>query len=245
MTTVLKLSNVTKYYGSRQVLNVEELEIGAGQIYSILGPNGAGKTTMMRIMALLTRNNTGQIEVLGEKVTWDKSQLLRLRRQMSMVTQTSYMFAGPVHYNVSYGLRVRNKSVVEVNKLVKESLELVGMSDFIDYPARNLSGGEKQKVAIARVLALKPRVLFLDEPTSSIDPTSARDIERYIKFINSELGTTVILVTHNLFQARRLADHTIFMWDGEIIETGSSEDLFENAIDKRTRAFLSLSLIHI
>ncbi|MGI6487789.1 MAG: phosphate ABC transporter ATP-binding protein [Syntrophomonadaceae bacterium] len=239
MTTVLKLSNVTKYYGSRQVLNVEELEIGAGQIYSILGPNGAGKTTMMRIMALLTRNNIGQIEVLGEKVTWDKSQLLRLRRQMSMVTQTSYMFAGPVHYNVSYGLRVRNKSVVEVNKLVKESLELVGMSDFIDYPARNLSGGEKQKVAIARVLALKPRVLFLDEPTSSIDPTSARDIERYIKFINSELGTTVILVTHNLFQARRLADHTIFMWDGEIIETGSSEDLFENAIDKRTRAFLS------
>jgi tungstate transport system ATP-binding protein len=239
VTTVLKLSNVTKYYGSRQVLNVEELEIGAGQIYSILGPNGAGKTTMMRIMALLTRNNIGQIEVLGEKVTWDKSQLLRLRRQMSMVTQTSYMFAGPVHYNVSYGLRVRNKSVVEVNKLVKESLELVGMSDFIDYPARNLSGGEKQKVAIARVLALKPRVLFLDEPTSSIDPTSARDIERYIKFINSELGTTVILVTHNLFQARRLADHTIFMWDGEIIETGSSEDLFENAIDKRTRAFLS------
>lgn len=238
MTTVLRLSDVTKRYGTREVLKLNTLELDEGQIYSILGPNGAGKTTLMRIMALLTRNDTGKVRVFGEDVSWNKAQLLRLRRQMSMVTQTSYMFEGSVYYNVSYGLRVRKIHEKEQRRTVERCLALVGMSDFINYPARYLSGGEKQKVAIARALAVKPRVLFLDEPTSSIDPASARDIEHYIKFINAEFGTTVILITHNLFQARRLAHQIVFMWNGEIIERGPVEELFNHAQDSRTMAFL-------
>lgn len=243
MTAVFKLSNVTKHYGTREVLNIDNLEIERGRIYSILGPNGAGKSTLMRIMSLLCINDTGELEVLGERVSWTQSQLLQLRRQMAMVTQTSLMFKGTVYYNVAYGLRVRKKPQAKQRKIVQECLDLVGMSDFIDYPAQKLSGGERQKVALARVLAVNPRVIFLDEPTSNIDPGSAAEIEQHIKFINSEYKTTVILVTHNLFQARRLADDIFFLWDGKVIEKGTAEYMFEHAADARTQAFFKGEII--
>jgi tungstate transport system ATP-binding protein len=243
MNAEFKLFNISKRYGQREVLNIDNLEIGGGRIYCILGPNGAGKTTLFRIMSLLTLNDTGKIHVLGEEVTWQKNQVVRLRRKMAMVTQTSFMFEGSVYYNVAYGLRVRNTPAAEERKTVNESLELLGMMDFINQPARNLSGGERQKVAIARALAVKPRVLFLDEPTSNIDPASALDIERYIQYINKEMGTTIIMVTHNLFQARRLSEEIFFMWEGKIIEKGESEELFEHAQDKRTRSFIKGEIV--
>lgn len=237
MTPVFKLSEVTKKYGTREVLNIGELEIEEGRIYSILGPNGAGKSTLMRIMSLLTVNTTGRFSIFGENITWTKSQLLRLRRQMAMVTQTALMFKGNVYYNVAYGLKARRTREAEQKRIVEECLDLVGMTDFINYPAQKLSGGERQKVALARVLAVKPRVIFLDEPTSNIDPGSAGEIEEHIKLINSEYNATVILVTHNLFQARRLADEILFLWEGRLLERGSAEHMYTGAVDDRTRAF--------
>jgi tungstate transport system ATP-binding protein len=238
MSAEFKLFNVSKHYGQREVLHIDELEINGGKIYCILGPNGAGKTTLFRIMALLTVNDSGRIEVLGEEVKWEKTQLVRLRRQMAMVTQTSFMFEGTVYYNVAYGLQVRNVGESEKKKKVYECLELLGMQNFANQPARSLSGGERQKVAIARALAVNPRVLFLDEPTSNIDPASALDIERYIRFINKEMATTIIMVTHNLFQAQRLAEELFFLWEGKVIEKGNCHELFSAARDKRTQSFL-------
>jgi tungstate transport system ATP-binding protein len=220
MKTPFKLHNVIKRYGDREVLNIDQLSIPAEKIYTILGPNGSGKSTLLRILALLLVNDAGELEVLGEKVTWEKRQLLKLRRQMSMVTQTSFMFSGSVYYNVSYGLRVRRMGARKVRKRVDEMLEMVGMSAYRDADARTLSGGERQKVAIARALAINPRVLFLDEPTSNIDVASAADIEKHIRYINKERGTTIIMVTHNLFQARRLADEILFINEGRIVEQG-------------------------
>ncbi|MEN6461055.1 MAG: phosphate ABC transporter ATP-binding protein [Syntrophomonas sp.] len=239
MMPAFKLHKVIKQYGRREVLNVDELVLPGSHIYALLGPNGSGKTTLLRVMSLLTKNDFGAVEVLGEKINWNKSQLLNLRRQMTMVTQTAFMFEGSVYYNVAYGLKVRKTADQEIRRIVRESLQLLGMSDFINTDARNLSGGERQKVAIARAVALKPRVLFLDEPTANIDPRSAVDIEKYIKVINQEFGTTIILVTHNLFQAKRLADEVFFMWDGKIIERGPCRDIFQHAQDERTRAFLT------
>lgn len=235
---VFKLHNVIKTYGKRQVLTINDLEIPEGNIHAVLGPNGSGKTTLMRVMALLTRNDQGELSVLGEKVDWNKVQLLRLRRQMAMVTQTSYMFEGSVAYNVAYGLRARHVPQRETKQTVAECLELLGLTSLANTSARTLSGGEKQKTAIARALAVKPKVLFLDEPTTNVDPHSALEIEKYIKFINSEFGTTIIIVTHNLFQARRLAHEMLFLWEGMLVEKGGLE-LFETARDKRTRDFLS------
>ena len=238
MKTPFKLHNVIKRYGDREVLNIDQLSIPAEKIYTILGPNGSGKSTLLRILALLLVNDAGELEVLGEKVTWEKRQLLKLRRQMSMVTQTSFMFSGSVYYNVSYGLRVRRMGARKVRKRVDEMLEMVGMSAYRDADARTLSGGERQKVAIARALAINPRVLFLDEPTSNIDVASAADIEKHIRYINKERGTTIIIVTHNLFQARRLADEILFINEGRIVEQGPGESLFTQPRDERTAAFL-------
>ena len=238
MKTPFKLHNVIKRYGDREVLNIDQLSIPAEKIYTILGPNGSGKSTLLRILALLLVNDAGELEVLGEKVTWEKRQLLKLRRQMSMVTQTSFMFSGSVYYNVSYGLRVRRMGARKVRKRVDEMLEMVGMSAYRDADARTLSGGERQKVAIARALAVNPRVLFWDEPTSNIDVASAADIEKHIRYINKERGTTIIIVTHNLFQARRLADEVLFLNEGRIIEQGACETIFNQPGDERTAAFL-------
>lgn len=238
MQPIFRLHNVTKRYGQREVLNVKELAIHGNEIYSFLGPNGSGKTTLLRIIALLSKNTTGKVEVLGEQVEWSKDQLLRLRRQMAMVTQTSFMFEGSVFSNVAYGLKVRGQRGKDIKRTVAEVLELVGMTSFINNDTRGLSGGERQKIAIARAVAVKPKVLFLDEPTANIDPRSSLDIEKHIRFIKQELSTTIIFVTHDLFQARRLANRVYFLWDGHIIESGHSQEMFENPQDKRTRLFL-------
>lgn len=238
MTTQFKLHKVIKRYGEREVLNVDHLTIPGGKIYTIMGPNGSGKSTLLRIMALLLVNDAGELEVLGEKVSWEKGQLLKLRRQMSMVTQTSFMFQGSVNYNVAYGLQARKMKERRVQSRVGEVLEMVGMTAYRDADARTLSGGERQKVAIARALAVNPRVLFLDEPTSNIDIASASEIEKYIRYINKEQGVTIIMVTHNLFQARRLADEILFMNEGCIIEQGLGQSIFDQPRDERTAAFL-------
>lgn len=238
MTIQFKLHKVIKRYGEREVLNIDQLTIPGGKIYTILGPNGSGKSTLLRVMALLLVNDEGEMEVLSDPVRWKKGQLLKLRRQMSMVTQTAFMFQGSVTYNVAYGLRARNMKEKNVQSKVGEVLEMVGMTAYRDADARTLSGGERQKVAIARALAVKPRVLFLDEPTSNIDVASGMEIEKYISYINEQQGVTVIMVTHNLFQARRLADEVLFMNEGRIIEQGAGQSLFEQPRDERTAAFL-------
>lgn len=238
MTIQFKLHDIVKRYQEREVLNIEHLEIPAGRIYTILGPNGSGKTTLLRIMALLLVNDLGSLEVLDEKVAWGKSQVLRLRRQMSMVTQTAFMFQGSVFYNVAYGLRKRQTTGGEIKRRVDEALEMVGMSAYREADSRTLSGGERQKIAIARALILKPQVLFLDEPTSNIDMASGAEIEKYIRDINKTWGTTIIMVTHNLFQAKRVADEVLFLHEGRIIEQGQAKNIFDHPGDERTAAFL-------
>ena len=238
MTTQFKLHNIVKRYGSRKVLDIDQLDLQEGRIYTIMGPNGSGKSTLLRIMSLLLVNDEGELEVLSEKVNWEKEQLLYLRRQMSMVTQTAFMFQGSVDYNVAYGLKARKMRSRMIRERVNEMLEMVGMSAYREADARTLSGGERQKVALARAIAVNPGVLFLDEPTSNIDMASAAEIEKHIRTINQEQGTSIILVTHNLFQARRLADEVIFMHEGQIIERGSAGSIFDDPKDKRTLAFL-------
>lgn len=239
MVPVLRLHDIKKTYGDREVLNIEDLSISKGGITGILGPNGSGKTTLLRIMGLLIPSDTGRVEVLGKKVKWDKNLILKLRRQISIVTQTSYMFEGTVYYNVAYGLKVRSTRESKIRSTVMECLNMVGMQDFVNRDARTLSGGERQKVAIARALAIKPKILFLDEPTSNIDPTSGLEIEKYVRHINQEYKTTIVLVTHNLFQAKRLTDEITFLWEGKLVERGATKDIFNNPQDNRTKAFLS------
>lgn len=234
-----RLSDVGQTFGKRNVLNRINLDIEPGHISAILGPNGAGKTTLLRIMALLAKPSSGKLTIFGENVTWNQSQLVRLRRQMSMVSQSAYMFEGDVFNNVAYGLQLRRLSKQEKQSRVEESLEMVNMRDFVSYPARRLSSGEKQKVALARSLVLNPKILFLDEPTSNIDSASAIDIEKYIKVIRDEYKSNVFMVTHNIFQARRISDQVFILWNGELIESADTAKIFSDPRDERTRAFIS------
>jgi tungstate transport system ATP-binding protein len=162
---------------------------------------------------------------------------------MTMVFQKPVVFSMSVYDNVAYGLRLRKKSKAEIDRAVKDVLGLLDMKGKERDYAKNLSGGEAQRVAFARAYVLKPKLLLLDEPTANLDRVNVSIIEHAVKDINERYGTTVIIITHNLFQARRLAGRGAFMIDGELVETGRIPDIFEHPSDPRTKAFVSGSMV--
>ena len=241
---LFELDKVTRSYGNRTVLNISHLNLKDDCIYAILGPNGAGKTTLLRVLNLLDEPDKGQIKFMGVDVNspgCDKSSILR---KMCMVFQRPFMFRSTVFNNVAYGLKLRRVPGPEINKRVREAVNFVGMTDFINHSATTLSGGEAQRVALARALVLRPRVLLLDEPTANLDPHSVQIIEKIIGNTHSQYGMSVIIVTHNLFQAKRISNETILLIDGEVVEKGETNNIFANPRDERTRQFLNGTMIY-
>jgi tungstate transport system ATP-binding protein len=241
---IFTVSNVNKKYGDKEVVNIPFLNIEKGKIYAILGPNGSGKSTLLRILNLLERPSSGDISFLGYPLAIDNGNRLEQQRQMVMVMQKTVMFSATVLANVMYGLKWRGLSHSEARVKAMEALCWVGMEDFVYRQARTLSGGEAQRVALARAIVLRPEVIFLDEPTASLDPNSVMQIEDLIGRINREMGTTMIIVTHNLFQARRLSHQCVFLYQGQLVEKGATEELFTSGTDPRTRQFVSGELIY-
>lgn len=242
MGEILRVENIIKKYGERIVLDIEYLQIDEKTIYALLGPNGAGKTTLLRILNLLEEPDRGSIFFKGKKV--QKERDLKIARLMSMVFQKPLMFRGTVYQNLAYGLKLRRIPEKEIKKRVYEVLEFVGMQGFKDFTACRMSGGEMQRIAIARALALKPKILFLDEPTANLDPGSVQAIEKIIRELPSVYGTTVIMVTHNLFQAQRIADECILLIDGKIVEKSDKEAFFNSPIQPATKAFLTGTMVY-
>ncbi|MGE5415599.1 MAG: phosphate ABC transporter ATP-binding protein [Acidobacteriota bacterium] len=239
---IFHLSSIKKYYGTRLVLDIDELALESGLIHVLVGPNGAGKTTFLRMLNLLDEPDTGDITVFGESL--HNTRRLNLARQMSMVFQKPHMFHGTVFDNVAYGLNVRREPKAESKGKVAEVLEFVGLAGFDKRQARKLSGGEMQRVALARALVLDPQVLLLDEPTANLDPSSVQVIEDIVKRCGKQLGTTVVMVTHNLFQAKRIADKTLLIIEGRIVENMPTEQFFSHPNDDRTRQFLNGTMIY-
>ena len=162
---------------------------------------------------------------------------METRRKVTCVFQHPVLLNRSVWDNVAYGLRLRGQR--ETNGEVEAALEQVGLQAFARQPARRLSGGEAQRVALARALVLRPEVLLLDEPTANLDPYNVGLIEQIVRQVNQELGTTVVLVTHNVFQARRLAGRTALLLNGKLVEIAETERFFTTPGDPRTRAFLN------
>ncbi|MGE5405777.1 MAG: phosphate ABC transporter ATP-binding protein [Candidatus Saccharibacteria bacterium] len=239
---LFRLNEVRKYYGSRLVLDIDKLEVENGSIHAIVGPNGAGKTTLLRLLGLLDEPDSGEIRFFEEFPY--NSRRLEYARRISMVFQKPHMFYGTVFDNVAYGLKVRQSSKQEIKNKVAEVLDFVGLADFTKRAARKLSGGEMQRVALARALVLDPQVLLLDEPTANRDPSNVQVIEDIIKRCGEQLGTTVVIVTHNLFQAKRIANQTLLMIDGQIVENMPTEQFFSHPNDDRTRQFLNGTMIY-
>ncbi len=230
-------------FGSKQVLAISELTLPAGAITALIGPSGAGKSTFLRTLNMLQKPTMGQVEYFGEAL-FDNRREREYQRSMTMVLQKPTLFSGTVQHNVELGLKLRGINTKLITEKVYHALSLLGIERLAKQPADTLSGGEAQRVALARALVLGPKVLLLDEPTASLDPANVRILEELIKKIHQELNNTIIVVTHNFYQAKRLAHHTIFLDEGKIIEHRPTAELFTKPEQEKTRAFLAGEMIY-
>lgn len=208
------LHNIHQAYDGRTVLEIDHLVIEAGFIHALLGPNGAGKTTLLDILAFLARPRRGQLFFQEQPVTFTNDALTALRRQVVLVDQHPIMFSTSVSSNIEYGLKIRNVGRRERCKTVDRVLDIVGLRHYRSAAAHQLSGGETQRLALARALALEPQVLLCDEPTASIDSENQGIIETLLQRINKELQTTIIFTTHDRIQAATLAQRTMVLEKG-------------------------------
>jgi len=216
---IFKVRNLKKVYNNKIVLDVDNLNFQEGKIYAIVGPNGSGKTTLLNILNLLEKPDEGQIFFHDQEITnKSNSDTLEIRRKTTLVNQDPFLFHSTVYDNIAYGLKIRSISSEVQKNRIRSALNIVGLSGFKDRKANQLSGGEAQRVVIARALVIEPEILFLDEPTTSIDQKHIDVVERIIKKIKKEIKTTVIFTTHDLSQAYRLADEVISLLDGKIIK---------------------------
>jgi len=220
---LIELIGVSKLYGDVTALKDVSLNVERGEILTVLGPNGSGKTTLLKIMGALEHPSQGEVYFDGVRVGADNAG--EVRRRVTMVFQGTVLLRGTVRDNVAYGLRLRGVPEDEVDRRVKEALELVGLEALAGRQARDLSGGEKQRLSLARALILGCELLLLDEPTANLDPESLAIIKDVIRRLK-ERGTTIILATHNLKQAEELSERLLLLHRGEVVEAGKPDDLF-------------------
>ena len=224
MTIIVELKNVTKAYANKTILDNVNLQVNQGEILALIGPNGSGKSTILKIMAFLENISSGQVKFQDEILSAKNAE--KLRMQSTLVFQKTTLFDTSVYDNVAYGLKIRKAPKTMHGEAVKEALRIVKLEGFENRPARKLSGGEQQRVAIARALVLKTELLLLDEPTANLDPKNAQIIEDVISTINRELKTTIVMATHNMFQAKALPTRIALIDEGKITEVGLPADVF-------------------
>lgn len=243
-SNVIAISGLTKQFGGKEVLRIENLQIRKGSITAVIGPSGAGKSTLLRIVNLLEPPTQGELRYFGAPLPSGNAEKLALQRRMNLVFQKPALLERTVYDNVAFGLRARGFPAQETDRRVKGVLGKVGMLAQSRQRAKTLSGGEAQRVAFARSLVLEPELLLLDEPTANLDPANVELLEKMILGLNREKGTTVLIVTHNLFQARRLATDLLFLFQGFLVEAGETANVFENPSREETRAFIEGRMIY-
>jgi tungstate transport system ATP-binding protein len=224
MTATAKLIDITKAYGNKVVVDTVNLELREGEIFALLGPNGSGKSTILKILAFIEIPTSGEVKFQGKKVNFKKTEKIRL--ESTLVFQKTTLFSTSVYNNIAYGLKLRKVPKEICNIEVKKALELVKLSGFERRNAKKLSGGEQQRVAIARALVLKTKLLLLDEPTANLDPKNAGIVEEVIETVNRENNTTIVIATHNMFQAKKLPHRIALMDEGKITEVGTPAEVF-------------------
>jgi tungstate transport system ATP-binding protein len=239
--TAIDLSAVSKAYDGNPVLIGVDLAVKEDEILAIVGPSGVGKTTMLRLASGLERPDSGTVAILGTPLTYDNGRDLAVKRYMAFILQKPVAFKETVSENVAYGLRVRG--LEDTKDQVAHALEAVGLAQMGDRMATRLSGGEMQRMAFARATVFEPSILLLDEFTANLDPQNVGLLERAVVTYQRERNATVVIVTHNLFQARRISTRTALLLGGRLVETGPTDRIFEEPEDERTRAFVSGDMV--
>ena len=239
---IYKLRGVTREYERKRMLDVARLDVRRGEILALVGPSGAGKSTLLRLLNFLETPSSGTIHFLDTVFDATHPLPLDLRRRVTTVFQRPILLNRSVYANVVYGLRLRG--VRDSADQVEDALEQVGMRDRARQKARTLSGGEAQRVSLARAMVLQPDVLLLDEPTANLDPYNVGLIEETVSTLNSAKKTTVVLVTHNIFQAQRLAHRVGLLLEGQLVELAERDAFFESPQDPRTAAFVRGDMVY-
>lgn len=241
---MLEVVGLQKSFGTTEVLKKIDFKVNKGEVVAIIGPSGSGKTTLLRCISFLERPEAGIIrfddeEYSAKNVT--KRDIAKLRRNMGFVFQSFNLFKNMTAIaNVKEGLvTARHMDKKEAEKIAIEMLEKVGMRERANFYPDELSGGQQQRVAIARAVALSPKVILFDEATSALDPELKREVLEVMKNLAYE-GKTMVVVTHEMEFARKVATKVVFMDKGYIVEEGSPEDIFDNPKEERTKQFLEM-----
>ncbi|MBP7686734.1 MAG: phosphate ABC transporter ATP-binding protein, partial [Thermoflexales bacterium] len=232
-----QLSEIQHRYAARTILDLPALDIARGEVLALVGPSGSGKTTLLRLLQFLETPTQGAITFDGAPL--DGQLDLNVRRRVATVFQSPALLDRSVYDNVAYGLHLRGLRAA--HDIIMAALERVGMQNLARARARTLSGGEAQRVALARAIVLQPEALLLDEPTANLDPYNVGVIEDLVR---AHGAMTIVLVTHNVFQAKRLADRVGLLLSGKLIELGTADQFFSRPIDPRTRAFVNGEMVY-
>ena len=240
---MIKLENVHKSFDKNEVLKGINLHIKQGQVVVIIGPSGSGKSTVLRTMNYLEEPTSGKVIVDGMDLS-DKKKLNEVRAEVGMVFQNFNLFP---HMTVMDNLtlaqtKVRKTSTDEAKKIGQALLDRVGLGDKANAYPDSLSGGQKQRVAIARALAMKPKVMLFDEPTSALDPEMVSEVLDVMKSL-AEDGMTMVIVTHEMGFAKKVADRVLFVDGGLILEDDTPERVFDSPTNERTKSFLDKILL--
>lgn len=239
---MLTIHNLTKKFGDNQVLKGVDLSVDKGDVIAIIGQSGGGKTTLLRCINFLETADSGDMEFDGEHFQLNrisKKDIQRIRRKTAFVFQSYNLFRNKTALqNVMLGLTVARKMPrAQAEQIAQAALDRVGLVDKASSYPNALSGGQQQRVAIARALATDPEIIYFDEPTSALDPELTGEVLAVMRSL-AEDGMTMLVVTHELGFARNVSTRVIFMENGSVVESGSSEEFFANPKEERTRAFL-------
>ena len=240
---IIELTNLNAFYGNKKVLNNINMKIKKNKITAVIGPSGCGKSTLLAVLNRMIEENGGGIE--GKVIFYEKDILNysknELRRKVGIVFQKPSPFPLSIYGNLAYAplyYGVKDKKLL--NDIVENKLKISGLyeevKDDFKMSALELSGGQQQRLCIARALTVEPDVLLMDEPCSALDVKNTANIEDML--LNLLDDYTIIIVTHNLFQAKRISDYTVFILDGEIVEFGETEQIFNNPRDRRTKEYI-------
>lgn len=242
----IHIRNLNVHAGNHHILKNINLEIPANKVTVLLGPSGCGKTTLLKCLNRLTDlykelKVSGEIRIGSEEILGNTNNVSSLRQKMGLLSQRPYPLPYSIRNNIAYGLKLRgmkNKHQIAIE--VEKSLREVGLweevHDRLNGSPHNLSIGQQQRLCLARGLAVRPAIILADEPTSALDPHSGKIIENLFRELKADY--TIVLVTHILRQAKRLADHVVFMYDGEIIEQGAPDQLFSNPASQQLKEYL-------
>jgi phosphate transport system ATP-binding protein len=252
LTTAIQVKNLSFYYGNYKAIEGISLDIYKNQVTALIGPSGCGKSTFIKTINRISELEgkvkvEGRIEFFGQNIYDPKININRLRREIGMVFQKPNPFPMSIYENVAYGVRIAGKSPkVVLDEIVESALKGAALwdevKDKLHQSATGLSGGQQQRLCIARALAVKPKVLLMDEPCSALDPIATMKVEELIHKLRTDF--TIVIVTHNMQQATRVSDFTAFFSTdesriGQMVEFGETGQIFRNPLDTRTHDYVS------